>query len=68
MSQKIAFFGQAQFGCDVLVRLIDAGHTIAAVYAPPEGRRADPLAEEAVARGLPLLRHQRRRVAARSYA
>ena len=59
MSQKIALFGQAQFGCDVLVRLIEAGHTVAAVYAPPEGRRADPLAEEAERRGLPLIRHPR---------
>ena len=59
MSQKIAFFGQAQFGRDVLVRLIDAGHTIAGVYAPPEGRRPDPLAEEAVERELPLFRYPR---------
>ena len=59
MSQKIAFFGQAQFGRDVLVRLIEAGHRIVGVYAPTEGRRPDPLAEEAAQRGLPLFRHAR---------
>ena len=59
MPQKIAFFGQAQFGKDVLMRLLEAGHTIAGVYAPPEGRRPDPLAEEATQRGLPLFRHPR---------
>ena len=59
MSQKIAFLGQAQFGSDVLVRLIEAGHTIVGVYAPPDGRRPDPLAEQAAQRGLPLFRHTR---------
>lgn len=59
MPQKIALFGQAQFGRDVLVGLIDAGHQIVGVYAPPEGRRPDPLAEEAAGRGLPLFRHGR---------
>jgi len=57
MSLKIALFGQAAFGRDVLVRLGQAGHEIVAVYAPPEGRRPDPVAEEAAARGLPLLRY-----------
>ncbi len=56
MGLRIAFFGQAAFGRDVLVRLLDAGHEVVGVYAPPEGRRPDPLAEEAEKRGLPLLR------------
>ncbi|MDJ0786114.1 MAG: methionyl-tRNA formyltransferase [Myxococcota bacterium] len=56
MSLRIAFFGQAAFGKDVLVRLIEAGHEIVGVYAPPEGKRPDPLAEEAASRGLPLIR------------
>lgn len=56
MALRIALFGQAAFGRDVLVRLLDAGHEIVAVYAPPEGRRPDPLAEEAAARGLRLVR------------
>lgn len=56
MALRIAFFGQAAFGKDVLVRLLDAGHEVVGVYAPPEGRRPDPLAEEALARGLTLLR------------
>jgi methionyl-tRNA formyltransferase len=59
MKLRIAYFGQAQFGCDVLVRLLDAGHEIAAVYAPPARAdgRADPLADEAIARGLTLFRY-----------
>ena len=53
---RIAYFGQAPFGRDVLVRLLEAGHEIVGVYAPPAGGRPDPLAEEAEKRGLRLLR------------
>ena len=53
---KLAYFGQAPFGRDVLVRLLDAGHEVVGVYAPPAGARPDPLAEEAEQRGLRLLR------------
>jgi methionyl-tRNA formyltransferase len=53
---RIAYFGQAPFGRDVLVRLLEAGHEIVGVYAPPPGPRPDPLAEEAEKRGLRLLR------------
>jgi len=56
MGLDIAFFGQAAFGRDVLRRLLEAGHRVVGVYAPPEGPRPDPLADEALARGLPLLR------------
>jgi methionyl-tRNA formyltransferase len=59
MSLRIALFGQAPFGRDSLVRLADAGHEIVGVYAPPDGRRPDPLAAEAEQRGLPLFRHAR---------
>jgi methionyl-tRNA formyltransferase len=59
MALKIALFGQAAFGRDVLVRLVEAGHRIVGVYAPPESRRPDPLAAEAAERGLPLFRHRR---------
>lgn len=58
MSLRIAFFGQAPFGREVLQRLLEAGHEIVAVYAPPEAARPDPLAEEAQARGLRLIRHR----------
>ena len=38
------------------MRLLDAGHEVVGVYAPPAGARPDPLAEEAEKRGLRLLR------------
>jgi methionyl-tRNA formyltransferase len=59
MALRIAFFGQAPFGRDCLVRILESGHEVVGVYAPPEGRRPDALAEEAQARGLPLFRHRR---------
>ena len=59
MGLRIALFGQAAFGRDVLVRLLEAGHEAVGVYAPPEAGRPDPLAEEAISRGLSLLRHAR---------
>ena len=58
-SLKLALFGQAAFGRDVLDRLIEAGHSIVGVYTPPEGRRPDPLAVEAESSGLSLFRHAR---------
>ena len=58
MPLRIALFGQAAFGRDVLLRLQQAGHEIAAVYAPPDAGRPDPLAEEARVRGLRCLRHR----------
>ena len=58
MSLRIALFGQAGFGRDVLLRLQEKGHEIVAVYAPPDAGRPDPLAEEAAARGLRCLRHR----------
>lgn len=59
MARRIAVFGQAAFGKDVLVRLLDSGHEVVAVYAPPDTGRPDPLAAEAEARGLRVLRHAR---------
>jgi methionyl-tRNA formyltransferase len=59
MALRIALFGQAPFGRDTLVRLLEAGHEVVGVYAPPAGKRADPLAAEAEERGLPLFRHRR---------
>jgi len=58
MSLRIAFFGQAAFGRDVLLRLQEKGHEIAAVYAPPDAGRPDPLAAEAQTQGLRCLRHR----------
>ncbi len=59
MSLRIALFGQAPFGRDTLVRLLEAGHDLVGVYAPPAGARPDPLAADAEQRGLPLFRHAR---------
>lgn len=59
MALRIAVFGQAAFGRDVLQGLTKVGHEIVGVYAPPAGARPDPLAEEAEAQGLPLFRHKR---------
>ena len=59
MSLRIALFGQAPFGRDTLVRLVEAGHDVVGVYVPPAGARPDPLAAEAEQRGLPLIRHPR---------
>ncbi len=55
---RIAVFGQAAFGRDVLLGLLDAHHEIVAVHVPPSRGRPDPLAEEAESRGLPVLRHR----------
>ena len=41
---RIAVFGQAAFGRDVTVDLLDAGHEVVAVYVPPAGARPDPFA------------------------
>jgi methionyl-tRNA formyltransferase len=59
MALRIALFGQAAFGKDVLVRLLGAGHELVGVYVPPDEGRPDPLASEAAARGLALFRHRR---------
>lgn len=58
MALKLAVFGQAAFGKDVLDRLCADGYEIVGVYTPPEGGRPDPLAEAAQERGLSLLRHR----------
>ncbi len=57
MGLRIALFGQAPFGRDTLVRLVDAGHEIAGVHVPPDRGRPDPLAAAAAERGIPLLRY-----------
>jgi methionyl-tRNA formyltransferase len=58
MPRRIALFGQAAFAKDVLVRLLDAGHAIVGVYAPPSTGKPDPLAEEAEQRGLRTFRYK----------
>ena len=58
MSLRLALFGQAAFGKDVLDRLVAEGFEIAGVYTPPEGKRPDPLAEQARESKLPLYTHR----------
>ena len=55
---KIAVFGQAAFGREVTERVAECGHEIVGVYAPPAGKRPDPLAELAEEKGWPLFRHK----------
>ncbi|MFP8880245.1 MAG: methionyl-tRNA formyltransferase [Myxococcota bacterium] len=67
MGLRIAFFGQAAFGKDVLIKLVEEGHEIVGVYVPPDlspgssqGKgRPDPLAVESGERNLRLFRHER---------
>ena len=59
MSLRIAIFGQAAFGLDAAARVAASGFEIVGVYAPPEGKRPDPLAELAQSEGWPLFRHKR---------
>lgn len=60
MALRVAVFGQAAFGRDVLLRLLSAGHEVVGVFAPPApasaAGRGDALAEEAQRLGLRLLR------------
>ena len=58
MSLRIALFGQAPLAVDVLDGLLEAGHEIAAVYAPPDSGRPDALAESAESHGLTLFRRR----------
>ena len=58
MKLRIALFGQAAFGVDALERLRANGHTLAGVFAPPDGARPDPLAARALELGLPLVRRK----------
>ena len=59
MSLRLAIFGQAPFGREVTEKLAKAGHEIAAVYAPPEGARPDPLATLAEENDWALFRYKR---------
>ncbi len=53
---RIVLHGQQAFGKAVLEALLERGEDVVAVYAPPEGRREDPLAQAAQGAGLPLVR------------
>ena len=54
---RIVVNGQQAFGKAVLEALLERGEDVVAVYCAPdkEGRPVDPLKEEALARGLPVL-------------
>jgi methionyl-tRNA formyltransferase len=59
MALRLAIFGQAPFGREVTQKLVAAGHTVVAVYAPPAAGRPDPLAELAGEEGWQLFRYKR---------
>lgn len=58
MSLRIALFGQAPLAVDVLDGLLEAGHEVAAVYAPPDSGRPDALAQRAEEQQLALFRRR----------
>ena len=58
MALRIAIFGQAAFGADVLTRILEDGHDVVGAHVPPDRGRPDPLAEAAEANGVPLIRHR----------
>ena len=58
MALRLAIFGQAPFGREVTEKLVQAGHSIAAVYAPPDTGRPDPLVELAQEQGWRLFRYK----------
>ena len=41
-SLRIAIFGQAPFGKDVMVRLLEDGHAIVGVFVPPDDEEGAP--------------------------
>ena len=53
---RIVVHGQQAFGKAVLEALLERGDDVVAVYAAAGGQAADPLAEAALAAGLPLVR------------
>ena len=53
---RIVVHGQQAFGKAVLEAMLERGDDVVAVYAALEGARPDPLAEAALAAGLPLVR------------
>lgn len=57
---RIILIGQAAFAEQILAGLIERGHTIAAVYCPPDSRagHVDPLKAAAISRGLPVRQHR----------
>ena len=58
MALRVAIFGQAAFGKDVLDRLVEAGHDLVGAYVPPDGGRPDPMAAHADELGVRLIRHK----------
>lgn len=55
---KIALFGQAAFAKDCLDRLLEEGHRVVGVFAPPDGSRPDPLAARAEELDIPAVKRR----------
>ena len=58
MALRIALFGQADFGKRTLDLLLEKGHRVVGVFAPPEESRPDALAARASELGIPLVRRR----------
>jgi len=58
MPLRIALFGQAPLAVDCVDRLLDDGHELVAVYAPPDGARPDALAAHAKERGVNVIQRR----------
>ena len=57
-SLRIALFGQAPLAVDCASRLVEDGHDIVAVYAPPDTGRPDALVTRAEELGIPVFRRR----------
>lgn len=60
ISMRIVLIGQAAFGEKVLDGILARGHTVPAVYCPPDrsGGGPDPLKAHAAAAGIPVRQHR----------
>jgi len=58
MTLRIALFGAAAFGRDCLDRVLQNGHDVVGVFAPPSSARPEALATRAEELGIPVVRRR----------
>ena len=59
---KIAIIGQAAFGKEVLIKLIENGEIVSAVICPPDdGNSFDPIKQTAISNGIDVFQYERMR-------